>query len=141
MISQLLNEVTSMFSENRTLQSRAPKPGLRSGFVAFLLAIASLAGSTASAQLAGTGAISGTVTDPSGAIVVGAKVTATNVDTNVSTERNTTRAGDYNITPLIPGTYIVSVTATGFEGYKQENVTVDALVTVAVNVKLTVGQA
>ena len=35
----------------------------------------------------------------------------------------------------------MTVAAAGFEGYKQENVTVDALETVAVNVKLTVGQA
>ncbi len=130
-----------MFSENRKLQSRATTLRILSGFVAFVLAIAGLTGSTARAQISGTGAISGTVTDPTGAVVVNAKVTATNIDTNVSTERNTTRAGDYNITPLIPGTYTVTVAAAGFEGYKQENVTVDALVTVAVNVKLTVGQA
>ena len=111
------------------------------GFGVVLLVLAGLAGGMAGAQLSGTGAISGTVVDPSGAVVAGAKVTATNVDTNVSTTRSTTRAGDFNITPLIPGTYTVTVVAIGFEGYKQENVTVNALETAAVNVKVSVGQA
>jgi hypothetical protein len=112
-----------------------------SSFLAILLVLAGLAGGVARAQLSGTGAISGTVQDPTGAIVAGASVTATNVDTNVQTARKTTSAGNYNITPLIPGTYIVTVAASGFEGYIQENITVNALETVAVNAKLTVGRA
>jgi Carboxypeptidase regulatory-like domain len=92
-----------------------------------------------SAQMAGTGAISGTVTDPTGAVVANATVTATSVETNVKTVRTTTSAGDYNITPLTPSVYTVTVTAAGFQTYQQKNVTVDALQTVAVNAKLTVG--
>ena len=78
---------------------------------------------------------------PSGAVIANAQVTATDVVTNVQTTRTTTKAGDYNIAPLIPDTYTVTVTAQGFEGYKQENVVVDALVTVGLNVKMTVGRA
>src|ERR1035437_4992626 len=81
-----------------------------------LLVLVAVASIGAKAQLAGTGAISGTVQDPTGAVVVNATVTATNVDTNVQTTRKSTKAGDYNITPLIPGTYMVSVAAAGFEG-------------------------
>ncbi len=110
-------------------------------FGVFLLAVAGIAGSLAHAQISGTGAISGTVQDPSGAVIPNAVVTATNVGTNVQTVRTTTKAGDYNITPLLPGTYSVTVAAQGFEGFKQENVTVDALVTVGLNVKMTVGRA
>ena len=109
-------------------------------FVA-LLAVFALAAGVARAQLAGTGTISGTVQDATGAVVGNATVTATNVDTNGTTTRTTTTAGDYNLSSLIPGNYTVTVTASGFEGYKQENITVDALNTVAVNVKLSVGQA
>jgi hypothetical protein len=98
-----------------------------------------LIATVAKAQMAGTGAISGTVTDPTGAVIAKAMVIATAVDTNVNTTRITTTAGDYNITPLLPGVYAVTVTAAGFEKYQQKNVTVDALQTVAVNVKLTVG--
>jgi len=104
---------------------------------ALVLALAVPAG----AQLSGTGAISGTVTDPTGAAIPGATVTATNVDTNVQTVRTTTSAGDYDITPLLPGNYMVTFFAKGFEGYKQENVTVNALSTVPLTVKLTIGSA
>jgi len=114
---------------------------VRSCFVAVLLAVVSFAGSTARAQLSGTGAISGTVEDPTGAVVANAEVKATDIDTNVVTSRITTSAGAFNITALIPGTYTVTVTAKGFEGYKQENVTVNALETVGLNMKLTVGSA
>jgi len=106
-----------------------------------LIVIALMTPFGAQAQIAGTGAISGTVTDQSGAVIVKATVTATSVDTNEATARTTTSAGDYNITPLTPGVYTLTITAKGFEKYVQENVTVDALSTVAVNIKLTVGAA
>ncbi len=96
---------------------------------------------TAKAQIAGTGEITGTVTDTSGAVVGGATITATLVDQNTRNIRTTTGAGDYSITPLTPGTYSVIVTAKGFETFVQQNVVVDALQTVAVNVKLTIGTA
>jgi hypothetical protein len=105
------------------------------------LILAILISTAAHAQLAGTGAISGTVTDPSGAVIQNATVTATSVDTNVTTVRTTTKSGDYNITPLQPGVYTITVAIKGFETYQQQNVTVDALNTVAVNVRLTVGGA
>jgi len=105
----------------------------------WLLLVVLLAVTGAKAQMAGTGAISGTVTDPTGAVVANATVTATSVDTNVNTVRITTKAGDYNVTPLTPGIYTVTVMAAGFEKYQQQKVTVDALQTVAVNAKLTIG--
>jgi hypothetical protein len=95
----------------------------------------------AQAQMAGTGAISGTVTDATGAVIPNATVTAIRVDTNTATVRTTTSAGDFNITPLTPGLYTVTVTAKGFEKYVQENITVNAIQTVSVNIKLTVGSA
>jgi len=103
------------------------------------LVIAMMATFGAQAQMAGTGAISGTVLDSSGAVVAKATVTATAVDTNVSTVRTTTSAGAYNISPLAPGVYTLTVKAKGFEKMVQENVTVNALATVAVNPKLAVG--
>src|SRR5580658_10271150 len=78
-----------------------------------LLVIAMTAPFGAHAQLTGTGAISGTVTDSTGAVVGNATVTAMSVDTNENTIRTTTGAGDYNITPLLPGKYIIPVEAFG----------------------------
>jgi hypothetical protein len=95
----------------------------------------------ARAQMAGTGEITGTVTDSSGAVIGGATVTATLVDQNTSSVRSTTGAGDYSITPLTPGNYSITISAKGSETFVQENVTVNALQTVAVNVKLTIGAA
>jgi hypothetical protein len=106
--------------------------------VLFLLAIFLIAGS-AFAQTAGTGAIQGTVTDPSGAAVPGAAVTATNVATGTVTTRTTTAAGYYVIPLLDPGEYTVTVRATGFETLTQLHVIVDALATVAVDPKLQIG--
>jgi hypothetical protein len=106
-----------------------------------LLVIAIMTPLGANAQMAGYGAISGTVTDSTGAVVGGATVTATLVDQNVNTVRTTSGAGDYTITPLTPGEYNLTVTAKGFEKFIQQHITVDALVTVGVNVNLSVGAA
>ena len=55
------------------------------------------------------GTLRGEVTDPSGAVVAGAKVTATNVATNVSGETTTSASGTYNFPNLLPGMYTVTV--------------------------------
>jgi len=72
--------------------ARAVAQRVLTGLAAFVLMVAGVAGIAAHAQLSGTGAISGTVVDPTDAVVAGATVTVTNVDTNVSTVR-TTRCG------------------------------------------------
>jgi hypothetical protein len=59
--------------------------------------------------------INGDVTDQAGAAVPDAKVTVTNVDTNVSKSTTTTSAGTYLITDLIPGTYTVKIEKAGFK--------------------------
>jgi hypothetical protein len=69
--------------------------------------------SSASGQTV-TGSISGQVTDPSGAVIVGANVTAENAATSVQTSAKTNAAGVYTIRFLSIGTYTVTVEATGF---------------------------
>jgi hypothetical protein len=90
------------------------------------------------AQL-GDGGIEGTVTDRTGAVIRGAKVIATNLDTGVQTIRQTTGAGTYSISPLQAGHYNIEVVATGFARLLQEDVTVDALQRVGLNLKLSIG--
>src|SRR5262249_17487066 len=90
-------------------------------------------------QIGGAGSIQGVVTDATGAVIPGASVTATNLATGVKTERQTTEAGLYVITPLPPGEYTVTASIAGFKPVVQEKVIVDALSTVAVNLSLQVG--
>ena len=62
-----------------------------------------------------TGAVRGTVTDASGAIVPGAKVTVTNTATGVKTSTTTNQAGEYSIRFLQIGNYKLTIEAPGFE--------------------------
>jgi len=68
----------------------------------------------ANAQSASSAQISGTVVDPQGAVVPGAKVTATNQATGTGRSVSTTSTGNYVIPNLQPGTYDVAVQAKGF---------------------------
>lgn len=60
------------------------------------------------------GSIQGTVTDPSGAILPGAKVVVSNPDTGYSRAVTTDRAGFFTVGPLVPGNYKEEITASGF---------------------------
>jgi hypothetical protein len=91
------------------------------------------------AQSGGQGAIQGTIADSSGAVIPSAEVVATNTATGVQTTRPSTSGGLYNISPLIPGNYTLTVTAAGFSAFKQENITIDALTTFGLNVTLKAG--
>src|SRR5437588_1416914 len=83
-------------------------------FAALLLAFAGTAwGQTE------TGQISGTVTDATGAIVVGAKVVAKSVNTGLTRDTTTNSAGIYTIPTLKPDIYEVTVQATGFQSITQ----------------------
>ena len=68
--------------------------------------------------------INGEVTDQGGAVVPDAKVTVTNVDTNVAQTTTTTSAGTYLIIDLIPGAYVVKVEKSGFRISVTNNVVV-----------------
>jgi len=62
-----------------------------------------------------TGSILGTITDSSGAVIVGAKVFVTNVSTNVTRETLTNGAGYYQVDNLIPGEYTLAGEMQGFK--------------------------
>src|SRR5258708_10847360 len=79
-----------------------------------------MAGVVAHAQVTGA-TLSGTVTDPSGAVVSGAAVSTRNTATAVVRDATTDSAGLYTIRNLVPGDYEVRVTATGFSTAVQSN--------------------
>ncbi len=86
------------------------------------------------------GMILGRVTDPSGAIVVGATVNAINTATNVRTTTTTNQSGDYTLPFLNPGNYDVSVEVQGFKSFRQTGITVQVNEKATLNVTLEVGQ-
>jgi hypothetical protein len=96
------------------------------------------AGSVALAQ-AGRGSISGLVSDPSGAIVSGAQVTALNHATGIALHTVTSEAGLYSFVSLNPGHYVVTASQKGFENVAQDNVSVTVDQVTTVNIALRVG--
>jgi len=87
----------------------------------------------------GNGSIQGSVTDPSGAVVSGAKITITEKSKGVSSVRTSDSKGSYTSGSLIPGVYSVRVEAPGFKT-TEVPVTVQVDNTATANVKLEVGQ-
>jgi len=109
-------------------------------FSAILLIFAALVfTSSGNAQIGGTDSLQGTVTDPSGAVIANAVVTATNTATNAVSTQKTSDAGFYSIAALRAGTYTVEVSGAGFQRLSQQNVVIDALAVATVNLALTIG--
>ncbi|MFY9978229.1 MAG: carboxypeptidase-like regulatory domain-containing protein, partial [Candidatus Sulfotelmatobacter sp.] len=102
--------------------------------LAFLLitSIYSIAGVTAN--------ISGTVTDPTGAVLPGATVIATNVDTGVAATQTTNAQGFYSFQALPLGNYEITVQQRGFKAYTRTGLVLDVNSALVVDVKVQVGQ-
>lgn len=86
-----------------------------------------------------TGSITGTVTDPSGAVIGGATVTIRQVETNALRSTTTSDAGTYTVTQLPPGTYEVKVEKAGFKSSTQTGIVLVIDQTAQINSQLTVG--
>jgi hypothetical protein len=91
------------------------------------------------AQTPSTGALTGTVTDPSGGVIAGATVTLTNSGTGQTRTTTTDSNGSYKFGLLPPGTYSVSFSASGFNSATVPSVTVNVTETAVLNRKLEVG--
>ncbi len=87
------------------------------------------------------GSILGTVTDPSGAAVHGAKVTVTSQTKNLSTETSTNESGNYAVTHLIPDVYRIRIEGPGFKTLEYQNIQVSADTGTDVNGQFQVGSA
>jgi len=85
--------------------------------------------------------ITGTVTDPSGGAVQGAKVHLANMTTHDTRETVSNGTGLYRFDNLLPGTYQLTADAAGFKSYVQNNMVLPANTSATVNVGLVVGGA
>jgi hypothetical protein len=110
------------------------------GFAIKLLSLAMIL-STASTLKAQSfyGSILGTVADATGAVVPDAKVTVTNTGTSEARTVNSDAAGRFSIVNLVPATYKVEVTKTGFKRYLSDQVTVQVGEVSRVEAALEVG--
>lgn len=111
---------------------------LSRGLLLFSLLV--LLSSLASAQVKSTGAVLGTVKDPSGAVIPGATISLTNVDAGSTIATESNASGDY-IFPVVPvGRYELSVTKSGFKKVLLSDISVSALENVRLDPVLSIGQ-
>ena len=103
-----------------------------------LLVVALLCAISASGQQI-TGSIRGAVSDPSGALVPDAAVSAKQIETGLTRTAETDRAGNFLLLELPVGHYRLEVSAKGFETYLQEGISLEVNETATVSVKLAVG--
>jgi hypothetical protein len=85
--------------------------------------------------------LSGNVVDSTGAAVVGATVTALNVETGIVHNTTSQKGGDYVLTSLPPGKYTLSVEASGFSKLEQTGIDLQVNQQARVDLALKVGQA
>jgi Carboxypeptidase regulatory-like domain len=108
------------------------------GFVLYLFSVSvfspSLSGQTT------YGALTGTVTDPSGAAVVSAEVTLTNIGTTEKRVQSTGTDGVYSFVNLTPAKYRIDVEKSGFKRTSNPEVTVDVGQTARIDIVLQVGE-
>ncbi len=115
---------------------------MRSRFVLGWLLALTLAfcfsASSTSAQ-AVYGSIIGTVSDPQGNAVAGAKVTVTSATKGTPDETTTNESGNYSVTHLIPDTYIVHIEAPSFKAFEAKDVVLSADTSTRVDAQLQLG--
>lgn len=86
------------------------------------------------------GSIVGTVRDTSGAVIVGAKITVTNVGTDVKVTQTTNSVGAYAFTTLFPGTYVIHAEMQGFQTVDVRNLVLQVNQTLRTDVTMEPGQ-
>ncbi len=109
------------------------------GVVRVLVWLAAVACTGYAFAQTGNGSISGTVTDPQGAVISGANVKVTQINTSATRTVTTNGAGQFSVPSLPPATYAVTVEINGFKSYEQ-NIVLLADQTRDMDVKLEVGE-
>src|SRR3984893_18548270 len=108
-------------------------------FFAVIGILGILGTSQAYAQVAGA-TLSGTVKDSSGAVIPNAQISITDVATGVSRSVSSNAAGLYTAPNLLPGTYEVRVTSTGFRTQVERGITLTVGAQQVLDITLQVGQ-
>lgn len=127
-----------------SLEARMFRSSFRSGLVGLFLLVAMVMAGVLYVQPAqaqtDTAQIQGTVQDASGAVIPGAKVTVTNLDTGAVAKATSDGSGNFTVNALVRGHYKAEVQATGFET-EVENLTLDLSQVQALNFHLSLGAA
>lgn len=123
-------KATSLFGISFTRATRSLSTAL------FLVCLLTL---TALGQQATTGSLSGTVADPSGAVVAGATVTVTNTATGATRVGETNNSGAFEFETIPPGKYSMTVEAKGFKKSISNDVTVSVSQTTRLTIPLEIG--
>ena len=85
------------------------------------------------------GTLTGTVSDPSGAVIPGVSIEAKNVQTGATYQAGSSETGNYTLTQLPAGTYELSATLPGFKRFVRENIIVSVATVLRIDVTLEVG--
>ncbi len=113
----------------------------RTSVFVFLLSFCLFFACTTSTQAQQTlGGITGTVTDPTGAVIAGATVSVVNDQTSLTRNETTSADGAYTIVNLPIGSYTITFTHAGFESQKIPSIVIQANRTATLNAELKVGE-
>ena len=107
----------------------------------FRVVVCSLIGMIAGLAQSDRGTITGTISDPSGAVVPNASVVALNTETGAKSPVVSSETGNYTVTSLPPGSYSVTAEAAGFQTVTRAGIQVAVASNVRVDVTLQVGSA
>ena len=105
----------------------------------FLFLLVALLPATVWAQ-AYSGSLTGVIKDPSGAVVPGAEVKLTDVNKGYSLDVKTDESGRYLLRSIAPGTYRLSIVASGFRAYLQQGIVLDVGQNASIDVTLQLGE-
>ncbi|MBZ5528257.1 MAG: carboxypeptidase-like regulatory domain-containing protein, partial [Acidobacteriia bacterium] len=114
---------------------------IRAMGLVFVLMLAVMAGATVGWAQTGTTSLRGTISDKSGAVVVGAKVTLANPAQAFQRESLTGESGQYEFQAVPPGTYVLTVEMAGFRKAEQKNLQLLVNTPATMNVTLVIGAA
>jgi hypothetical protein len=117
----------------------AKRTGWLLSFAVLIISLRFVAPMSVSAQVAGA-TLSGTVTDPSGAVVLNSQMTIKNEGTGVTRNVSTDAAGFYSVPNLVPGAYELTVTASGFKTQVRSGIRLTVGAEQSLNITMEVGQ-